>query len=67
MFLSRKLSNVSTKIEALHYLQTIRNYISSISETTDVDYNSMYNIEKRIVVTTFRDEQILVHQYFMSQ
>ena len=27
-----------TKTEALHCLQTIRNYLTSISETTDVDY-----------------------------
>ena len=45
-----------TKTEALHCLQTIRNYRTSISETPDVDYNSLYNIEKRIVGSTSRDK-----------
>ena len=56
-----------TETEALHCLQTIRNYIASISETTDTDYSSLYNIEKRIVDSTYRAKQTLMHQYFMSQ
>ena len=39
-----------TKTGALHCLQTIKNYLTFISETTDIDYNSLYNIEKRILV-----------------
>ena len=56
-----------TKNEALHCLQLIRNYLKSISETTAIDCNSLHNIEKRIVVGTFRGKQTLMHQYFMSQ
>ena len=56
-----------TKIEALHCLQTIRNYLTSISEITSIDYNSLFNIEKRIVGSTSRGKQTLMHQYFMSQ
>ena len=37
------------KTEALHCLQTFRNFPTSISETTDFDYNSLYKIEKRMV------------------
>ena len=57
----------STKTEALHCLQTIRNCLTSISETIDVDYNSLQDIEKRIVGRTSRDKQTLMHQYFMSK
>ena len=56
-----------TKTELLHYIQMIRNYITSISETTDIDYNLLNNIKKRIVVSTFRDKQTLMPQYLMSQ
>ena len=56
-----------TKTEALHCLQTIRNFLTSISETTDIDYNLLYNIEKRTVGSSSRDKQTLKHQYFMSQ
>ena len=55
-----------TKTETLLFLQMIRNYLTSISETTDVDYNSMHNIEKRIVGSTSRGKQTLMHQYLMS-
>ena len=43
-----------TKTEALHCLQTIRNYLIPISKTTDVDYSSLYNAMQKnsdIVVT----------------
>ena len=56
-----------TKTEAFHCLQTIRNCLTSIYETTDVNYNSLHNIEKRIVGSTSRDKQTLKYQYFMSQ
>ena len=55
-----------TKTEALHCLQTIRNYLTSISKTTDVDYYSMYDIGKRTVRNTSMDKQTLIHQYFKS-
>ena len=55
------------KTETLHCLQMIRNYLTSISEAFDIHYNSLYNIEKRIVGSTSRDKQTLMHQYFMSQ
>ena len=44
-----------TKTEALHCLQMIRNHLTSTSETTDVDYNLLYNIEKRIVGNASRN------------
>ena len=56
-----------TKTETLHWLQTVRNYLKSISETTDIDYNSLHSIEKRTVNSTSRDKQTLMHQYIMSQ
>ena len=59
-------SKSPTKTEALHCLQMIINYLTSISETTDIDYNSLYNIGKRTVGNTSRDKQTLMHQYFMS-
>ena len=37
-----------TKTEALHSLQMIRNYLTSISETTDIDCNSLHNNKKSI-------------------
>ena len=55
------------KTESLNCLQMIRNYLASIFETTDIDYNSLYNIEKRIVSSTSRGKQTLMHLYFMSQ
>ena len=56
-----------TKTEVLHCLRMIRNYLTSISETTDIDNNSLYAIEKRIARSTSRDKQTLMHQYFMSE
>ena len=38
-----------------------------MSETTDIDCNPSYNIEKKIVGSTFRDKKTLKNQYFMSQ
>ena len=38
--LELKQNKLPTKIKALHCLQTIRNYLTSISEITDSDYNS---------------------------
>ena len=55
-----------TKTETLHCLQTIRNYLTSISETTDIDFNSLYSIKKIIVGSTSRYKQTLIHQYFMA-
>ena len=57
-----------TKTEALHCLQMIRNYLTSISEKkNDIDYNSLYNIEKRIVGSISKGKQTLMQPYFMSQ
>ena len=56
-----------TKTETLHCLQMIRNYLTSIFETTDIDYNALYTMEKRILGSTSRDKQTLMHQYFMLQ
>ena len=43
------------KTEALLCLQMFRNYLTSIFETTDVDYNSLYNIKKRIVCCSINE------------
>ena len=43
-----------TKMEALHCLQTIKYYLASISEAIDIDYTSLYKIEKRILRSTSR-------------
>ena len=56
-----------TKTEALHYLQIIKNYLTSTFETTDIDQNSLYNVENRILGSRSRDKQTLMHKYFMSQ
>ena len=65
--LEQELNKSATKTEELHGLQMIKNYLISISKTNDIDYNSLDNIEKRILSSTSRDKQALMHQYFTSQ
>ena len=65
--LEQEQNKIPAKIEALPYLQTARNYLTFISEITDFDYNSLFNNKKRIIGSTSRDKQTLIHRYFMSQ
>ena len=39
---------IVTKKKALEYIDGLRNYISTLNETTDRDYDILYSLEKKI-------------------
>ena len=53
-----KQNKPSTRTEALLCLEKTRNYLLSISETADIDYNPLYKTEDRNVGNKSNAKQI---------
>lgn len=56
-----------TKSEASQSISVIRKYLLSVKETTEKDYDCLYQIEKRILSFNSRNKQTSIHKYFSSQ
>lgn len=55
-----------TKKMALECIEGLRNYISTLNETTDRDYDMLYSLEKRILFSGY-NHQTKMDAFFLNQ